>query len=98
MMNKKLLWMNFIQEKQKSNKTITFFLTKGARTRKMYTLMCIIQNMLQYYKIEITDVDLLKPKVMKLTYTRSFFKNINGTIIHFALTLPLNNFLMNSKH
>ncbi len=60
-MNKELLWMNFIQEKQKSNKAITFFLTKGARTGKMYTLMCIIQNMLQYCKIEIIGIDPLKP-------------------------------------
>jgi hypothetical protein len=35
---------------------------------------------------------------MKLTYNRKItFKN-NGTIIHSALAIPLNIFLMNSKH
>jgi hypothetical protein len=28
--------------------------------------------MLQYYRIKITNVDSLKPKVMKLTHTRIF--------------------------
>jgi hypothetical protein len=39
----------------------------------------------------------LKPKVMKLTYTKknSFF--IIGTTIYFAFAIPLNHFLMNSK-
>jgi hypothetical protein len=52
--------------------------------------MCIIQNMLWYYIKHITNVDPLKPKVIKLTYTRKVTFNINGTIIHFALTIPLN--------
>jgi hypothetical protein len=32
----------------------------------------------------------LKPKVIKLTYTRKVTFNIIGTIIHFALKIPLN--------
>jgi len=35
--------------------------------------------MLQYYRIEITNVNPLKPKVMKLTYTRFFLKYYNNT-------------------
>jgi hypothetical protein len=46
--------------------------------------------MLQYYIKEITNADHLKPKVMKLTYTRKTSFNINGTTIHFALAIPLN--------
>jgi hypothetical protein len=37
--------------------------------KKYILLMCIIQNMLQYYIKKNINVDLLKPKVMKLTYT-----------------------------
>jgi hypothetical protein len=37
--------------------------------------------MLQYYIKEIINVDPLKPKVMKLTYTWKTSFNINGTTI-----------------
>jgi hypothetical protein len=52
--------------------------------------MCIIQNMLRYYIKQITNVDPLKPKIMKLAYTRKTKFNINDTIIHSTLTIPLN--------
>jgi ABC-type transport system involved in cytochrome c biogenesis permease component len=54
--------------------------------------------MLQCCIKETTNIDILKPKVMKLTYIRKITFNINGTIIHSALAIPLINFLMNSKH
>jgi hypothetical protein len=56
----------------------------------MYALMCIIQNILQYYIKETTKIDPLKPKVIKLTYIRKTTFDINGTTIHFALAIPLN--------
>jgi hypothetical protein len=34
----------------------------------------------------------LKPKVMKLTYTRKTSFDIVGTTIYFALAIPLNHF------
>ncbi len=37
-------------------KPFHFFLTSGAETRKTFTLMCIIQKMLQYYIKQITNV------------------------------------------
>jgi hypothetical protein len=46
--------------------------------------------MLQYYTKQITNVDILEPKIMKLTYTRKTTFNINGTTIHSALAIPLN--------
>ncbi len=52
--------------------------------------MCIIQNMLRYYIKDISNVDPLKPKVMKLTYTRKITFNINGMTIHSTLAIPLN--------
>jgi hypothetical protein len=58
------------QKIKKLTKAFHIFLTCGARTWKTFTLMCIIQNMLRYYIKPITNVDILKPKIMKLTYTR----------------------------
>jgi hypothetical protein len=52
--------------------------------------MCIIQNILQYYIKQIRNIDPLKPKIMKLTYTRKVAFNINGRTIHSRLATPLN--------
>jgi hypothetical protein len=52
--------------------------------------MCIIQNLLQYYIKQIRNIDPLKPKIMKLTYTRKTTFNINGTTIHSRLATALN--------
>ncbi len=57
---------------------------------KIFTFMCIIQNMLRQYIKQIIDVNPLKPKIMKLAYIRKTTFNINGTMIHFALAIPLN--------
>jgi hypothetical protein len=87
-MNKKLLLM--ISYIKNPTKSFHIFLTSGARTRKMFTFMCIIQNMSQYYTKQITNADPLNPTIMKLAYTRKMTFNINDTIIHFAFVIPLN--------
>jgi hypothetical protein len=46
--------------------------------------------MLRYYIKDIPNVDLLKPKIMKLTYIEKFAFNINGITIHSTLVIPLN--------
>jgi hypothetical protein len=71
-------------------KPFHFFLTGGAGIGKMFTFMCIIQNMLRHYTKQTTDADPLKPKIMKLAYTRKTTFNINGTMIHSTLAIPLN--------
>jgi hypothetical protein len=48
---------------------------------------------LQYYTKQITNVDPLKLKNMKLTYIGKTSFNINDTMIHFALAIPLNKYL-----
>jgi hypothetical protein len=53
--------------------------------------------MLQCCIKETTNIDILKPKVMKLTYIRKITFNINGTIIHSALAIPLNIFFNEVK-
>jgi len=45
--------------------------------------------MLRYYIKNIPNVDLLKPKIMKLTYIGKVVFNINGMTIHLALAIPL---------
>jgi hypothetical protein len=45
--------------------------------------------MLQYYIKQITNVNPLKPKVMKSTYTKKTTFNIIGTTIYYALAIPL---------
>jgi hypothetical protein len=46
--------------------------------------------MLRYYIKQITNVDPLKPKFMKLAYIGKTTFNINGTMIHSTLAIPLN--------
>ncbi len=58
-------------------------------------LMCIIQNMFQYYIRETIDANILKTKIMKLAYTRKTTFNINGSTIHSTLAIPLNKKNMN---
>jgi hypothetical protein len=49
-------------------KPLHLFLIGGVGMRKTFTLMCIIQSMLQYYIKQMTNVDTLKPKILKLAY------------------------------
>ncbi len=67
----------------------------GVNTKKTFTLMCIIQNIFQYYIRETIDVNLLKTKIMKLAYTRKTTFNINGNTIHSTFAIPLNKKNMN---
>jgi hypothetical protein len=45
------------QKMKNPTKPFHICLTSGVGTRKMVSLMCIIQNMLQYYTKQITIVD-----------------------------------------
>ncbi len=78
------------QEIENPLKPFHIFLTSGVRIRKTFTFMCSIQKMLWYYTKQITNFDPLKPKMMKLAYTGKITFNINGTMINFALIVPLN--------
>lgn len=55
---------------------------------KKIRLMCIIQDMSKYYIKDIPNANLIRCKVMKLTYTRNIAFNVNGTTIHFTLAIP----------
>ncbi len=88
--DKKLLLMIFYTKKSKTLQNHFIFFNMWLRIGKTFTFMCIIQNMLRYYTKKITNVDILKPKIMKLTYTKKPTFNINGITIHFALAIPLN--------
>jgi hypothetical protein len=60
----------YLQKTQASINVITFVLVRGACTRESSTLNSIIQNMLTYYIKYRPNIDPLKPKVMKLIYTK----------------------------
>ncbi len=62
----------------------------GVNIKKTFTLICIIQNMFQYYIRETIDANLLKTKIMKLAYTRKTTFNINGSTIYSTFAIPLN--------
>ncbi len=72
------------------SKPLHIFLTRGVGTRKTFTSMCIIQNMLKYYIKNRTNSNPLKPKIMKLAYIGKVTLNINGMTIHFTSVIPLN--------
>jgi hypothetical protein len=58
--------------------------------RKTFTLMSIIQNMVQYYITQTFNVSPWKPKIMKLT---NIEENVsNGITIQFALPILLNKY------
>jgi hypothetical protein len=44
--------------------------------------------MLRYYIKDIPNVDPLKPKIMKLTYTGKDAFNLNGTTFHSTFVIP----------
>jgi hypothetical protein len=55
---------DILYQKIKSpTKAFHIFLTCDVGIWKMFTLMCIIQNILRYYIKYITNVDPLKPKI-----------------------------------
>lgn len=81
------------KKNKKPNKTILYFFNRECWHKKCFHshLYYTKHIMILYY--DITNVDPLKPKVMKLTYSRKVTFNINGRIIHFALAISLNKIL-----
>jgi hypothetical protein len=63
--------------------------------RKTFTLMSIIQNMVQYYITQTFNVSPWKPKIMKLTDTEETV--FNGITIQFALPILLNKYKQTKK-
>jgi uncharacterized membrane protein len=58
--------------------------------RKTFTLMSIIQNMVQYYITQTFNVSPWKPKILQLTNTEKTVSN--GITIHFVLPILLNKY------
>ncbi len=90
-LNIRLIINDMIYENFKySLKSLQIFNIKNASIRKKITLISIIQNMLRYYIKGMTNVNLLKPKIMESTYIKKIAFNINGKTIHSTLLIPLN--------
>jgi hypothetical protein len=87
----RLMINDIIHKKHKyPSKSLHIFLIEGVGVGKIFTLMCIIQNMLRYYIKNFQMLTLKKPKIMKLTCTRKSVFNINGMTIHLTFAIPFN--------
>jgi hypothetical protein len=64
-------------------------LTNEVGTGKTFTLFLIIQGLLRHYNKQI-HVDSLKQKTLLMAYISKTTFNIDGTIIHLTLSIPLN--------
>jgi len=78
-------------KKQTFIKPLHIFLIGGVNTKKTFTFMCIMQNMLQYYIKQISNVDFKKPK------TNIYKKKLHSTLMAQQYVLHLfNRFRMTS--
>jgi hypothetical protein len=55
----------FCPKKNEYNLPLSIFLISGTRTRKMFTLMVIIHNLLQFYLKQNKDLDPSKEAILK---------------------------------
>lgn len=76
------------------NESLYLFLTGGAGSGKTYTLHAIIQGLLRIYHKDLHS-NPLKAKALLMAYTGKAAFNINGTTIHSALHIPINQSLEN---
>jgi hypothetical protein len=75
---------------QKPYKTISYFSSKWCKGREnFHPHVYYTKHVTILYK-QITNVDPLKPKIMKLAYIRKTRFNIKGTTIHYTLAILLN--------
>jgi hypothetical protein len=58
------------------NEPLSIFLTNGARIGKTFTLMVIIQGLLQFYLKQNKDLDPSKQFFLKIAYTGKVAYNI----------------------
>jgi hypothetical protein len=70
------------------NQQIHLFFTRGTSIGKTFTFF-FIQGLLKHYNKRFC-YDLLKQKKILMAYTSKTIINIDGIIIHFGLSLPLN--------
>jgi hypothetical protein len=63
--------------------------TRHVGIKKTFLLICIIQNMLPYYIWKTLNTNPLKSIIIKLTYIGNQTFNINGTMIHSSLVIPI---------
>ncbi len=59
-----------------------YFFIKSVGTRKTFTLMVIIQCLLQYYFKQNKNLDTSKQKKFKMEYVKKFVDSINGSTLH----------------
>lgn len=66
------------------------FIIEGVGIRKTFTLLSDIQALLHFNVKYDKNMDQLKATILKMTYIEKVAININDTIIHLILAIPIN--------
>jgi hypothetical protein len=91
----RLIFDDFMHKKRLyPHEPIHLFLTGGTGTRKTFTLKLIIEGLLHLYNKELS-ADLEKIKALVMAYTGKVAFHVDGTTIHSALNVPVNQSLIN---
>jgi len=78
-----VLFDDILYKKQMNpNEPLSIFFIKSVGTRKTFTLMVIIQCLLQYYLKQNKNFDPSKQTILKMEYVRKIVNNINGSRLH----------------
>ncbi len=78
-----VLFYDILYKKQMNpNGTLSIFFIRSVGTWKTFTLMVIIQGLIQYYLKQNKDLDPSKQTVFKMAYTRKVAYNITGSALH----------------
>jgi hypothetical protein len=72
------------------NAPLSIFFKGGSKIGKTFTVMVIIQGLLQFYLNQNKDLDPSKQVVFKNSCIGKVAYNISGSTIHSGLAIPLN--------
>jgi pantothenate kinase-related protein Tda10 len=77
------------RRKQNPNEPLHMFIIGGVGIGKNFMLMLLIQSLVHFYNKHL-ELDLFKKKALLMTYIEKITFNIDETIIHSSLSIPLN--------
>ncbi len=78
------------KELKHPNQPLHVFIIEGVDIRKTFTLLSDIQALLHFNVKYDKNMDRLKATILKMTYIEKVAININDTIIHLILAIPIN--------
>jgi len=77
------------RRKQNPNEPLHLFIIGGVGKGKKLMLMLLIQGLVHFYNKHL-ELDPFKKKAILMTYIEKIAFNIDETIIHSSLSIPLN--------